>query len=151
MTNSYTNNNLIYFLGTECHRYLMFAFELLNCVAFNLSPDTSISTITISTIGIRSGISIVSVVGVSLWPSISRSLSVVSTIGIWVSSIGISSSIWVSIDTIVSISISLWLSISRSLSVVTISLRSGISVVSVVGISLWLSFSRSLSVVTIAG
>merc|ERR1711972_1011913 len=124
MTNSYTNNNLIYFLGTECHCYLMFAFELLNCVAFNLSPDTSISTITISTIGIRSGISIVSVVGVSLWLSISRSLSIVSTIGIWVSSIGISgisSSIWVSIDTIVSISISLWLSISRSLSVVTIS------------------------------
>merc|ERR1719167_34780 len=124
MTSSYTNNNLIYFLGTGGHCYLMFAFELLNCVAFNLSPDTSISTITISTIGIRSGISVVSVVGISLWGSISRSLSVVSTIGIWVSSIGISgisSSIWVSIDTIVSISISLWLSISRSLSVVTIS------------------------------
>merc|ERR1712126_705792 len=71
----------------------MFAFELLNCVAFNLSPVTSISTISIwgISIGIRSGISIVSVVGVSLWLSISRSLSVVSTIGIWVSSIGISS------------------------------------------------------------
>ena len=56
----------------------MFAFELLNCVAFNLSPDTSISTITISTIGIRSGISIVSIESISLWFSISITLAVVS-------------------------------------------------------------------------
>merc|ERR1711872_824667 len=88
----------------------MFAFELLNCVAFNLSPVTSISTISIwaVTIGIRSGISVVSVVSISisLWLSISRSLSVVT--------IGIRSGISV----VSVVSISLWLSISRSLSVV---------------------------------
>merc|ERR1711926_71669 len=102
----------------------MFAFELLNCVAFNLSPDTSISSIGISgiSIGIRSGISVVSIVSISLWLSFSRSLSIVS---IWVSSIGISgiTGVWqtgISVGSVkessisLGIGLSLWLSRSKS-------------------------------------
>merc|ERR1719419_704590 len=113
----------------------------------------------VSVVSIRSGISVVSVVsiGISLWLGISRSLSVVSTIGIWVSSVGIwvstigrvsgvSESVSVGSVEESSISLGLWLSISGSLSVETtigiwvsisvasvsktVSIRSGISVVS---------------------
>merc|ERR1712189_87680 len=74
-----------------------------------------------------SGISVVSIVSISisLWLSISRSLSVVSTIGIWVSSIGISgiTGVWqtgISVGSVkessisLGIGLSLWLSRSKS-------------------------------------
>merc|ERR1712029_809847 len=94
-------------------------------------------------------------ISISLWLSISRSLSIVS-IGIWVSiSVG-SVSKTISIE--IGISISLWLSISRSLSVVSIGVRvSSISVMSGItkaissiqeiwiSISLWLSLWLSSS------
>merc|ERR1712177_104348 len=99
-------------------------------------------------------------ISISLWLSISRSLSIVSigTIGIWVSiSVG-SVSKTISIE--IGISISLWLSISRSLSVVSIGVWvSSISVMSGIAkaissiqemwisislwLSLWLSSSKS--------
>merc|ERR1719445_2964453 len=70
-------------------------------------------------------------ISISLWLSISRSLSIVSigTIGIWVTiSVG-SVSKTISIE--IGISISLWLSISRSLSIVSIGVWvSSISVMS---------------------
>merc|ERR1711868_43123 len=100
-------------------------------------------------------------ISISLWLSISRSLSIVS-IGVWVSSISIMSSIAKAISSVqeIGISISLWLSISRSLSVVSIgvwvssiSVMSGIakaiSSVQEIGISislwlgLWLSSGKS--------
>merc|ERR1712227_120367 len=94
-------------------------------------------------------------ISISLWLSISRSLSVVS-IGVWISSISIMSSIAKAISSVqeIGIGISLWLSISRSLSIVsigTIGIWVSISVGSVsktisieigISISLWLSISR---------
>merc|ERR1712227_570351 len=87
-------------------------------------------------------------ISISLWLSISRSLSIVSigTIGIWVSiSVG-SVSKTISIE--IGISISLWLSISRSLSVIS-GIAKAISSVQKIGISislwlsLWLSSGKS--------
>merc|ERR1719195_1646867 len=147
---------------------LSFCFVLFLLRVQDLSQVVSSVSKTSISKGIRSGISIVSVVSISLWLSISGSLSIVS-IGVWVSvasvSIGIRSGISiVSIEGIsISISISLWLSISRSLSIVGIwessisvsgiakTMISSISIVSKVSISisLWLSISRSLSVVGI--
>merc|ERR1719422_684566 len=143
---------------------LSFCFVLFLQGVLDLSP-VWVSVASVS-IGIRSGISVVSAIeigSISLWLSISRSLSVVSvgTIGIWVSiSVGsVSKTISVSSIEESSISISLWLSISRSLSVVSVgvwvssisimsSIAKAISSVQEIGISisLWLSISRSLSI-----
>merc|ERR1719208_71026 len=133
---------------------LSFCFVLFLQGVYDLSP-VWVSVASVS-IGIRSGISIVSTIevgsiSISLWLSISRSLSVVS-IGVWVSSISIMSGIAKAISSVqeIGISISLWLSISRSLSIVsigTIGIWVSISVGSVsktisieigISISLWL-------------
>merc|ERR1719208_622271 len=146
---------------------LSFCFVLFLQGVYDLSP-VWVSVASVS-IGIRSGISVVSAIevgsiSISLWLSISRSLSVVSvgTIGIWVSiSVGsVSKTISVSSIEESSISISLWLSISRSFSVVSVgvwvssisimsSIAKAISSVQEIGISislwlgLWLSSGKS--------
>merc|ERR1719208_686409 len=97
---------------------LSFCFVLFLQGVYDLSP-VWVSVASVS-IGIRSGISVVSAIevgsiSISLWLSISRSLSVVSvgTIGVWVSSISIMSSIAKAVSSVqeIGISISLWLSL----------------------------------------
>merc|ERR1719208_628354 len=92
---------------------LSFCFVLFLQGVYDLSP-VWVSVASVS-IGIRSGISVVSAIevssiSISLWLSISRSLSVVS-VGVWVSSISIMSSIAKAISSVqeIGISISLWL------------------------------------------
>merc|ERR1712102_50486 len=96
----------------------------------------SVVGISVVSIGIWVGISVVSVVSVSisiglgLWLSISRSLAIVISVV----------SIWVSIVSMVSISVGIWVgSISIGVWVGSISIVS----IQSIGISLWLSFSSN--------